>query len=144
MTGDSSGLIGGNGVNLIVSAHSTNLLVKRIELHEGVITHHFVAPLVNPTALEYFAMGNDRFLWRDDDAYGGILISFHNLNYNTNLGVPMVVEMYATVGIQCRLELDDRHLATKHGTSTKEEKAKQTPSGSPHVGSTPKDIVGVR
>lgn len=137
LTGKHINATNGNGATALIAAHASNPLVKRLELHEGVINHRFVAPLVNPPSLEFFAEGNDRFLWGTDDAFGGILIAFHNINYNKNLGVPIVVECYATVGLQCRLELEDRHLATKHGTSTKEEKAKHTPSGSPHVDSTP-------
>lgn len=125
-----------NGLSALVSAHATNPRVRRYELTQGTQTHHFTAPIVSPPALEVFDEANPQFTWGPDEAFGGTVITFHDVNYNNNLGVPAVVELYATVGIQCRLEIADRHLATAHETGTKEAKMREHASaeGSAHLG----------
>ena len=125
-----------NGLGPLVSAHATNPRVRRYELTQGTQTHHFTAPIVSPPALEVFDEANPQFVWGPDEAFGGTVVTFHDVNYNNNLGVPAVVELYATVGIQCRLEIADRHLATTHQTGTKEAKMREHASteGSAHLG----------
>lgn len=124
------------GVRDLYNAHATNPRIRRIELSEGTHTHHFVAPIVSPPAMEVFDVSSDRFSWGPDDAFGGTLLSFHEINYSNTLGVPIVVELYATVGLQCRLEVDDRHLATSHANSTKGAKLAHGNTDSPHLGKT--------
>jgi hypothetical protein len=124
------------GVRDLYSAHATNPRIRRIELSEGTHTHHFVAPIVSPPAMEVFDTSSDRFSWGPDDAFGGTLLTFHDINYASNMGVPIVVELYATVGLQCRLEVDDRHLATSHASSTKGAKLAHGSTESPHLGKT--------
>lgn len=132
-----------NGLNALLSAHATNPRVRRFELMQGTQTHHFTAPIVSPPALEVFDEANPQFTWGPDEAFGGTLITFHDVSYNANLGVPIVVEMYATVGIQCRLEIADRHLATNHDTGTKEAKMREHASteGSAHLGTSQAGMV---
>lgn len=126
-----------NSIRDLYTAHSTNPRIKRFELTQGTRTHHFIAPITNAPGLEVFETANDRFKWGPHDAFGATLFTFHEINYNSNLGVPPVVELYATVGLQCRLEIADRHLATSHATSTKNGKIdKGTGDGSPHIGET--------
>lgn len=121
----------------LYGAHATNPRIRRHELVQGTQTHHFIAPITNAPALEHFAEANDRFLWGSEDPFGGTLITFHDIHYNANLGVAPVVEIYSTVGLQCRLEVADRHLATNHATSSKQAKVKQsTGDGSAHIGAT--------
>lgn len=123
------------GVRDLYNAHSTNPRIRRYELVQGTQTHHFIAPITNAPALETFDEANDRFQWGTSDPYGATLITFHDVHYNVNLGVAPVVELYATVGLQCRLEIADRHLATNHGTGSKESKVKQSNGdGSAHIG----------
>lgn len=135
ITSQSNGPVN-NGLNALVAAHATNPRVRRYELMQGTQTHHFTAPIVSPPALEVFDEANPQFVWGPDEAFGGTVITFHDVNYNNNLGVPAVVELYATVGIQCRLEIADRHLATTHDTGTKEAKMREHASaeGSAHLG----------
>ena len=125
-----------NGLDALLTAHATNPRVRRYELTQGTQTHHFTAPIVSPPALEVFDEANPQFVWGPDEAFGGTVVTFHDVNYNNNLGVPAVVELYATVGIQCRLEIADRHLATTHQTGTKEAKMREHASteGSAHLG----------
>lgn len=124
------------GARDLHSAHATNPRIRRIELSEGTHTHHFVAPIVSPPAMEIFDVSSNRFSWGPDDAFGGTLLTFHDINYSNNMGVPIVVELYSTVGLQCRLEVDDRHLATSHATSTKGAKLTHGNTESPHLGKT--------
>lgn len=124
------------GPRNLQNAHATNPRIRRIELTEGSHTHHFVAPIVSPPALEVFDTASDRFTWGPEDAFGGTLLTFHEVNYSSNLGVPIVVELYSTVGVQCRLEVDDRHLATSHASSTKGAKLAHGNTESPHLGKT--------
>lgn len=119
----------------LYTAHATNPRIRRFELVQGTQTHHFIAPITNAPALEHFADANDRFIWGTEDPYGATLFTFHDIHYNTNLGVAPVIELYATVGLQCRLEVDDRHLATNHATSSKDSKVKQgNGDGTAHIG----------
>lgn len=124
------------GARDLYSAHATNPRIRRIELSEGTHTHHFVAPIVSPPAMEVFDTSSGRFSWGPDDAFGGTLLTFHDIFYATNMGVPVVVELYSTVGLQCRLEVDDRHLATSHASSTKGAKLAHGNTESPHLGKT--------
>ena len=129
-------LIPDNSIRDIKEAHATNPRVRRIELTQGTITHHFIAPLTNPPALEVFEEANPRFVWNQGDPFGGTLITFHDIAYNENVGVPPVVELYATVGLQCRLEIADRHLASNHASTTKQAKEHINAGGtdgSPHI-----------
>lgn len=124
-----------SSVTNLYIAHATNPRIRRFELVQGTQTHHFIAPLTNAPALEHFAEANDRFVWGTEDPYGATLFTFHDIHYNMNLGVAPVVELYATVGLQCRLEVDDRHLATNHSTTSKESKVKQgNGDGTAHIG----------
>lgn len=124
-----------NAVVDLYAAHSTNPRIRRHELVQGTQTHHFIAPITNGPALETFREANDRFHWGGEDPFGATLITFHDIHYNTHLGVAPVVELYSTVGLQCRLEIADRHLATNHHISSKEKKVEHgTGDGSGHVG----------
>lgn len=123
------------GVRNLYLAHATNPRIRRYELVQGTQTHHFIAPITNPPALEVFDEANTRFKWGTTDPFGATLITFHDVHYNANLGVAPVIELYATVGLQCRLEIADRHLATNHATAVKEVKVKVgTGDGSGHIG----------
>lgn len=124
------------GLKDLFGAHATNSRVRRFELVQGTQTHHFIAPVTNPPALEHFAEANDRFTWGADDPYGATVITFHDIHYNDNLGVAPVVELFATVGLQCRLEVNDRHLATNHAHGTKDAKLKAVNGDSAHIGTT--------
>lgn len=112
------------GIIALNAAHATNPRVRRVELLEGSHVYHFTAPMTSPAGMEHFAPANTRFSWSHEDPFGATLLTFHDVFYNVNLGVKPVVELYCTVGIQCRLELADRHLATQHGKSSKDEKSK--------------------
>lgn len=125
-----------DGFRNIYTAHATNPRIRRLELGQGTHNHHFTVPLASPGALETFFEANDRFQWGVDDPFGGTVITFHDINYNIHQGVSPVVELYSTVGIQCRLEIADRHLSTAHRTSTKESKTTlANAGGGPFAGS---------
>lgn len=106
------------------TAHATNPRVRRVELLEGSHIYHFTVPMTSPPGLEHFAPANTSFTWSHHDPFGATLVTFHDVFYNVNLGVKPVVELYCTVGIQCRLEMADRHLATRHEVSSKDQKSK--------------------
>lgn len=112
------------GIIALNTAHATNPRVRRVELFEGSHIYHFTVPMTSPPALEQFAPANTHFMWSEHDPFGATLVTFHDVFYNVNLGVRPVVELYCTVGIQCRLEMADRHLATRHETSSKDQKCK--------------------
>lgn len=94
--------------------HATSVRLRRHEIGEGVRDFVFHAPLLSPALLETFVPANDAYHWSEHDPFGAILLSFHELNYNPTLGMPFIVEVDMQVGVQCRLDLDDRHLATNH------------------------------
>jgi hypothetical protein len=124
-----------SSLSSLYTAHATNPRIRRFELIQGTQTHHFIAPITNAPALEHFSYANDRFTWGTEDPYGATLFTFHDIHYNTNLGVAPVIELYVTVGLQCRLEVDDRHLATNHATSSKDNKVRQgNGDGTAHIG----------
>lgn len=112
------------GIIALNAAHATNPRVRRVELLEGSHVYHFTVPMSSPAGLEHFAPASTSFSWAHEDPFGATLLTFHDIFYNVHLGVKPVVELYCTVGIQCRLELADRHLATQHGSSSKDQKSK--------------------
>jgi hypothetical protein len=98
----------------LYNSHHNNVRLKRHDLGEGTRDFAFHAPLFSPALIETYGSINPRFHWSEHDPFGGIVLTFHELNYNATLGMPFIVEVDMQVGVQCRLDLDDRHLATNH------------------------------
>ena len=102
--------------------HKVSVRLKRHDLCEGVQDFAFHAPLVSPALLETYTSTNPSFHWSEMDPFGGVVVTFHELNYNPTLGMPFVVEVDMQVGIQSRLEVEDRHFATNHTHETVDHK----------------------
>lgn len=100
----------------VYERHATSVRLKRHEIGANTRDFAFHAPVLAPAAMETFTGTNDRYSWGEDDPFGGIAVTFHNLQYNATYGMPFVVELDMQVGIQSRLTLDDRHLSTNHAT----------------------------
>lgn len=94
--------------------HQVSVRLKRHDLSEGVQDFAFHAPLLSPALMETYTSTNASFNWSEMDPFGGVALTFHELNYNTTLGMPFIVEVDMQVGIQSRLEVEDRHFATNH------------------------------
>lgn len=121
----------------LYKAHASSTRLRRHEVTDGVQDFVFHAPLVNPASLDEFSQSNDQFNWGVSDPFGGVLVTFHQLNFNANLGNPFVVEVDMQVGVQSRLSIEDRHLATAHSVEKSAQKAslhEQADSGHVHSG----------
>jgi hypothetical protein len=94
--------------------HAVSVRLKRHDLCEGVQDVAFHAPLLSPALMETYTPTNPAFHWSEMDPFGGVVLTFHELNYNSTLGMPFIVEVDMQVGIQSRLEVEDRHFATNH------------------------------
>lgn len=102
----------------LYSDHASSVRLKHHTVGDGSRDFCFNAPPVNEAALSLFTDVNDRFSWGIEDPFGGIVVTIHDLSYNSNLGTPFIVEVDMQVGIQCWLPIEDRHFATSHGTES--------------------------
>jgi len=98
----------------LYDAHQNSVRLKRHDIGEGTRDFAFHAPLFSPALVETYVPVIASFHWCEHDPFGGIALTFHELNYNDTLGMPFIVEVDMQVGIQCRLDLADRHLSTSH------------------------------
>lgn len=103
--------------------HQASVRLKRHDLGEGVQDLAFHAPLLSPALMETYTATNPAFHWTELDPFGGVVLTFHELNYNPTLGMPFIVEVDMQVGIQSRLEVEDRHFATNHAHEKADVKA---------------------
>lgn len=100
----------------LYDTHSTSIRLKRHDIGAGTKDFAFHAPILSAAAMETFTGVNMAYHWSEADPFGGVVVTFHDLQYNEHQGMPFIVELDMQVGIECKLPLDDRHLATTHGS----------------------------
>lgn len=108
--------------------HATNARVPRLEIQNGA-SRDFYAPLMAPHEVEKFAAANDRFNWGPEDPYGGLLLTLHEVDWATTYDTPPILDVTIIHAVECRLDLEDRHLRTAHKETTKETKTGVQGSG---------------
>lgn len=108
-------------VSSMREGHATNARVPRLELQHGA-SRDFYAPLMAPHNVEKFAQVNDRFHWDAEDPYGGLLLTLHEVDWATTYDTPPILDVTIIHAVECRLDLEDRHLRTSHGETTKDNK----------------------
>lgn len=103
--------------------HATNARVPRLDIQHGA-SRDFYAPLLAPHNVEKFSPANDQFHWSPEDPYGGLLLTFHEVDWALTYDTPPIVDITIIHAVECRLDLEDRHLKTTHQQTTKDQKTK--------------------
>lgn len=103
--------------------HATNARVPRINIQNGA-SRDFYAPLLAPHNVEKFSSTNNQFHWEPEDPYGGLLLTFHEVDWAVTYDTPPIIDITIVHAVECRLDLEDRHLRTSHQQTTKDQKTK--------------------
>lgn len=87
---------------------------RKLPLKAGTNTYFFAAPLLDKSRLHHFHHLNDRYTWGIDDAFGGVMVTIHDHEFSENMGVSSRAQIEVVSPLQIHLDLEDRHLSTKH------------------------------
>lgn len=104
-------------------SHATNARVPRLDIQHGA-SRDFYAPLLAPHNVEKFTAAVDQFHWSPEDPFGGLLLTFHEVDWAATYDTPPIVDITIIHAVECRLDLEDRHLKTSHQQTTKDQKTK--------------------